>query len=282
MVWYGAREYSPEQYSGYWGIPSSTIDWCEENYAVSNYLAEFVNTLTNAIFILLAFYALRNAIKNEFEFRFVLVSFGFMLVGIGSWLFHMTLQYDFQLLDELPMIYATCIPFWSVFQVKKSKKESIQIAISVFLGAATLTAVYLYFKDPTIHQVAYALLTITVLAKSVLQAQAYVHDPVAQKHLRLTLISGVCEFLGAWGLWNADIHLCGFWRQLRHEVGIPYGFIFELHGWWHLLTGLAVYKYLMYLEYLRSFILGTNESYTYKWKLGFIPVCCKKENEKLE
>lgn len=26
---------------GYWGPPTSTLDWCEENYAVSYYIAEF-------------------------------------------------------------------------------------------------------------------------------------------------------------------------------------------------------------------------------------------------
>ncbi|TRZ18602.1 hypothetical protein HGM15179_008514 [Zosterops borbonicus] len=26
---------------GYWGTPTSTLEWCEENYAVSYYIAEF-------------------------------------------------------------------------------------------------------------------------------------------------------------------------------------------------------------------------------------------------
>ncbi len=42
---------------GVWGIPTSTLDWCEENYVVTKYVAEFckysvnVFTLAHASFI---------------------------------------------------------------------------------------------------------------------------------------------------------------------------------------------------------------------------------------
>lgn len=26
---------------GYWGSPTATLDWCEENYAVTHFIAEF-------------------------------------------------------------------------------------------------------------------------------------------------------------------------------------------------------------------------------------------------
>ena len=41
------------QAEGYWGPVTSSIDWCEENYVQSYYIAEFWNTITNAGFIAL-------------------------------------------------------------------------------------------------------------------------------------------------------------------------------------------------------------------------------------
>ena len=102
-----AWPYPPEQKDGYWGIPTSTIDWCEENYVISTYIAEALNTTTNSVFIALATFAIYHAFHNKLEPRFIFTAFGFLLVGVGSWLFHMTLRYHFQLIDELPMIYAT-------------------------------------------------------------------------------------------------------------------------------------------------------------------------------
>ena len=35
-----ARDLEPD-YPGYWGVPTATLDWCEANYDVTYYVAEF-------------------------------------------------------------------------------------------------------------------------------------------------------------------------------------------------------------------------------------------------
>ncbi|KAK6200903.1 ceramidase [Scheffersomyces amazonensis] len=269
-----AIPYPPEQAIGFWGVPTSTIDWCEENYVVSDYIAEALNTVTNSIFIALATFAIYHAYRNHLEPRFLFTGFGFLLVGIGSWLFHMTLMYHFQLLDELPMIYATCIPFWSVFSEFKTKTQSILVAIGIFSAANLLTVIYLHFRDPTIHQAAYALLNAGIILKSLSLTSKHVHDKVAKVQLYRTMTIGICIFLLGYFLWNLDIHFCTFVRGKRRDWGIPYGFVLEGHGWWHIFTGTGVYYYLVYQEYLRCFLQGTDEFFTFKWVWGLPVVFC--------
>ena len=258
--------------SGFWGTPTSTIDWCEENYVVTYYLAEAVNTVTNAFFMILAGYSLRNVMRNGMETRFVLCTLGFMLVGLGSWLFHMTLKYHFQLLDELPMIYTTCIPVWFSFSYSKGRRYENICAWIIFAGAMTLTVLYLVFRNPTIHQAAYGALNVTIIIKNVRLVYSTIKDKAALSNLNWTLVLGVSEFLFAWFLWNMDIHFCDYWRSWRRSIGLPWGMLLEGHGWWHLFTGLGVYSYLIYLEYLRAFQLGLEKKYVFVWKFGFLPV----------
>ncbi len=41
------------------------------------------------------------------------------VVGVGSVLFHATLKYEMQLMDEVPMIYSTAVMGYILCEVKK-------------------------------------------------------------------------------------------------------------------------------------------------------------------
>lgn len=91
----------------------STIDWCEKNYVVSSYIAEYWNTLSGVAIGLSAIYWrvtsdiwVHRGLGNSDVIRnnFVSIYWFLIAVSFGTMLFHSTLLYKYQLLDELPML----------------------------------------------------------------------------------------------------------------------------------------------------------------------------------
>lgn len=79
----------------------STVDWCEKNYMVVDYIAEFWNTITGLAIAISALYFRYNHKTRELNN----VLWYLILVSIGTVLFHATLLYKYQLLDEMPMLF---------------------------------------------------------------------------------------------------------------------------------------------------------------------------------
>ena len=108
---------------GYWGDTTATLDWCEQNYEVQGvafscrsstvdqiwplpsvlsakidclqvswYIAEFWNTLTNLSMIIPPIWGIHKCLQRGLETRYLVGFLALLLVGIGSTMFHMTLQ----------------------------------------------------------------------------------------------------------------------------------------------------------------------------------------------
>ncbi|KAH3902220.1 alkaline dihydroceramidase SCDLUD_002036 [Saccharomycodes ludwigii] len=269
-----------------WGPVTSTIDWCEENYVISPYLAEFSNTITNLFYCFLATYITLRAYQYHLEGRFILIGLGFGLVGIGSWLFHMTLKYEYQLLDELPMIYATCVPAWSILTepILWSRFSNIGIKKDVIVGfiitssAVLVTYTYLFYKNPIIHQICYGALNLTIIVCASVYTFKYIKDPVILINLKKCVIIGVSSFLLGFFFWNLDVQFCSAWIYIRRSyLLLPMGALLEMHAWWHLLTGVGIYYSVIYLEYLRIAMHHQDDEYILIWKHTVFPEVVLRE-----
>lgn len=56
----------------------------------------------------------------------------------------------------------------------------------------------------------------------------------------------------AYLLWNIDQHFCPLLTTLKRRIGLPFGMLLELHGWWHILTAIGAYIFMALVEYLTS------------------------------
>ena len=109
----------------YFLTKKATINWCEDDYIYSNYIAELYNSLTGVFLCLspLLFYYHSYKVSNWYGYGMNLILYNdlkncfylIFLVGVGTVLFHGTLLYVFQLLDEIPMLLL-CFEYYTVLK----------------------------------------------------------------------------------------------------------------------------------------------------------------------
>ncbi|KAG9305804.1 hypothetical protein G9A89_001093 [Geosiphon pyriformis] len=265
----------------FWGHGTSTLDWCEENYKVHEYFAEFINTTTNLTFVCLALFGIYTTLKYDLGKRFIFAHMGIATIGIGSWFFHMTLLFEFQLLDELPMIYGTCILLYNIYEIHERPKFGFIFPFSLFIYAITITLAYLYIGDPVFHQVACAFLVSALHIRSVLLLQR-VENLQTRANLKFLLFGGAGLFALGFFLWNVDNIACTHLIAARNFLGLPLAHFLEFHGWWHILTALGTYWWMVYNQYIRVVLLdkpGKEHEWEVKWFLGFVPQIARTYNK---
>ncbi|XP_005096425.1 alkaline ceramidase 3 [Aplysia californica] len=225
---------------GYWGKQTATIDWCEENYVVSYYIAEFWNTVSNAVMIFAPLAMVFVGLKENHEKRFLYSFSAITVVGMGSWLFHMTLQYSMQLMDELPMIWGSSFLVYSLYMIKsKPDEECIPLQVFLVVYCVLVTLVYVLINAPVFHEVSYALMVISMVLIALRIVQTM--------HCNVMLFA-VSLFTYALGflLWNVDNLCCHHLRYIRDQMDKSSGMLFECHAWWHIFAGFGTYMALLF------------------------------------
>jgi dihydroceramidase len=200
-----------------------------------------------------------------------------------------------QLVDEPSMIYTTCLMFYATFSHKQTRTFRICLAIFLVSLSVFITGYYHYLGDPVFHQNMYALLTATVLFRSMyvmerdIRPKAKAREAARQqsgisekeqqrrddrdrkiiKTMWLMVACGLSIFLGGFGIWTLDNVYCSKLRKWRHEVGLPWGIFLEGHGWWHLMTGTGAYFYIVWGVWLRHCLNGRQDEFKLVWPSMF-------------
>uniref|UniRef100_A0A8C3X1P8 Alkaline ceramidase n=1 Tax=Catagonus wagneri TaxID=51154 RepID=A0A8C3X1P8_9CETA len=208
---------------------SSEVDWCESNFQHSELVAEFYNTFSNVTFLifgpLMMFLMHPYAQKRS---RYVYVTcFLFMLIGLFSMYFHMTLSFLGQMLDEISILWllASGYSIWlprCYFPTFLGESRSRFICLVV---TATVVSTFLSFLRPTIN--AYAL-NATALHILCIVVQEY--KRTRNKELRHVIEVSVVFWAFALASWISDRLLCSFWQRINFSY---------LHSIWHVLISIT-------------------------------------------
>ncbi|KAH7095911.1 ceramidase [Paraphoma chrysanthemicola] len=253
-------EYPLGPKEGVYGLKTSNHNFCEEDFIITPYIGEFINTLTNINYVIYGLHGLRRVRPQKSGGLFSTLAFpywGLIFVGLLSAWFHATLKYHSQMGDDLSMFLAVGAILHQLlcFEATPTQRRKYTAAI---LGTVAPVAVYHVWADEIyVHEITFAVMIVLVSRRT----RALIKKQVVgeERRGRLHRMAGRGLACGLFGyfLWNIDFHLCGYVTAFKRYIGLPWGFIFELHGWWHILTGICSYVNMALVEYLVTMKEGT-------------------------
>jgi dihydroceramidase len=229
----------------FWGTPTSTVDWCEVNYAVTPYVCEFFNSLSSLAMVAagtLGIFFHRRVFDAGTLSAFGLLS----LVGIGSIAFHGTLKFELQLLDEIPMLYLVTLMAYLLIEPGPARRFGwwLPSALAFYAFVATIsdafTAGQVQFFG---FQISFGALEFFCLGRVYLLSR----DP-ENVAIRPLFRLGVASYLGAICLWFVDLRFCDIMNHRLQALGLPNP---QLHAWWHILVSCGFYLLLVVVGYDR-------------------------------
>jgi dihydroceramidase len=175
---------------------------------------------------------------------------GLISVGLLSAWFHATLKYHSQMGDDLSMFLAVGAILHQLlcFQATQSQRRKYTLYI---LGSLIPVSVYHVWADEIIlHEIAFAIMIILVSKYTRALIKKQVTHEESRKKLGRMATFGISTGLFGYFLWNIDFHACYYVTVWKRWVGLPWGFLFELHGWWHVFTAIGAYVGMALVEYL--------------------------------
>ena len=182
------------------------------------------------------------------------MSLSLLVLGIGSFLFHASLRQTLEFVDELSMIGI----IWSMLQTTLNIRQSALKARAI---SATLAAVILGFSAFYVWsaKIIYQVIAFFIgLAAVSCRAQylywwAQPEFPRAKArdwNKRTWQAIGIC--LVGYIIWNIDLEFCAALRDLKEQIGLPWAWLLELHGWWHILTAIGADRFMTVAREVRE------------------------------
>jgi len=251
---------------GQWSPVTSIIDWCEPNYEHFDSIAETYNTFSSVAYVIIAvwyLYTMEKLYRSHKvaaklrQLRTYLSVVSALVVGVGTYLFHMTLLRENQMLDEISMNSLILLHIYAMINMSDDVDQKDQDGRAKrlkFFGLfnttkATITAVCcltlfcitIAVYDNTIPVVFQTMFGLSILTGVILtgfraakrienvnpEYQAY-FDKARKEKIFLLATVIVVALLG-FGVWLTDNFTC---PRFEH---------YKLHAIWHILTAYAGY-----------------------------------------
>ncbi|KAK8046226.1 ceramidase [Apiospora saccharicola] len=202
----------------------------QKDYVVTYYVAEFMNSLTNLPYV---YYALKYMYgpgsRGLFRPRTDFMSVSLLVLGICSFLFHASLRHTLQYADELGMLGLAWALLQGILTVRgRSSSNDRLVNMTLNIVFPLFAAFYVWTGKIIYHAVAFFLMMVLIVIRA------------WKNRGRISLALLVLAYV----LWNIDLEFCAELRLLRERVGLPWAWLLELHGWWHIMTAMSASQFM--------------------------------------
>jgi len=191
----------------FWGTPDVSVSFCEDKYVVSNYIAEYYNTMSALSYVIVGLLFYKTRLKK--------LSKIIILLGLGTALLHSTLRFYGQWLDEISMLILS----FYIIQELREMRFGIRTS-ELFL--VFLIFPYFLFEDFSYFFIVFLFLqiyTYSISRKNYDECSREVYYLIKAYSIILVL-STIC--------WLCDQLFCDFVKD------------YQLHAVWHVGTALAL------------------------------------------
>lgn len=153
------------------------------------------------------------------------------------------------------------------------------LILSTLLGAFSFW--HCYTDELHMHSLVFAILIIIVGTRTRSLIHARISDAKIRKQVTKLATVGAVVFVSGFGIWNIDNVFCADLHAAKRYVGMPWSFVLELHGWWHIFTGVGAYIFIALVEYLTGDDAGVELGKGFAWPVGWVIGVAGVDKEKV-
>lgn len=253
---------------GYWEPHTSSINFCEPDYHLLKFVAEFHNSWSSLFFTYVGLMGYLHGNPTK-EFRVSLLFIILMIIGFGSTALHTSLHWLWQSTDEVPMLWMTLSLLYFLNTIRREPGSALdkRSALCFLLLGLFQTIIYYTNRNVYVYFLASFVSYVAVILGWSVQLLKDEHlDEI--HHIKKVLFKGAFTYFILVGsaFWMLEVHFC--------QSLLPYYFKifgFSFHVLWHLGAAMGCYFMITYLIAVRLQILKKN--FQVQWLHGFLPIC---------
>ena len=193
----------------FWGTPDVSVSFCEDKYIVSDYIAEYYNTMSALSYVIVGLLFYKTKLRK--------LSKIIILLGMGTALLHSTLRFYGQWLDEISMLI---LSFYIIKEIRQmrfgfttSEWYLLLLIFPYFLFERYFSYFFIVFSSLQIY-------TYTICRKNYDECTRQVYYLI-KAYLIVLILSSIC--------WLGDQLFCDYVQN------------YQLHAVWHVGTSLALF-----------------------------------------